>query len=577
MTTAIHHHVAIIGSGFAGVLMGIRLRQIGVTDFVIFERASDLGGVWRENTYPGCACDVESHLYALKLAPNPDWSRRYSPQAEIWDYLRKTAERFGVTPHIRYAEAVEQARWDDVRARWQLTTRSGSCTATHVIAATGALADPRMPDLPGLHSFTGPVFHSAVWDHSVDLAGKGVGMLGTGASAVQFVPAIQPIVGRLVVFQRTPGWVVPREDHPWSSRTRAMFRCFPTIHRTYREFLRLKREAMGISFWHPRVGRVVGLLASQHLRRQVRDPVLRKKLTPDFAVGCKRILVSDDWYPALTQPNVELIASAAERITPSGVVGADGIERPADVLICGTGFRVTDFPFAPHVTGRGGRTLAEVWAKTATAHVGTTVAGFPNLFIIPGPNTGLGHSSVLMMMEAQAEHAIGAMQYVARAGGGALEPRPEAQAAFAADVDRRMAKTVWVTGGCKSWYLDSTGRNSTLWPGTIPQFERRVARFRPEEYEVRRGCPSHRAGRGRAAPRRHRPPHRQAAGSRAGRAVAPGPRRHRRTDPRPGPPGGPRAPPAAGPDGCPRGGEPRALPAGTARGSGRTDPRRKGG
>jgi cation diffusion facilitator CzcD-associated flavoprotein CzcO len=484
MTNPAHHHVAIVGSGFAGVLMAIRLRQIGVTEFTIFEKAPDLGGVWRENCYPGCACDVESHLYELRLAPNPDWSHRYSPQAEIWAYLRATAERFGVTPHIRYAEPVEQARWDASTSRWHLATPRGGCTASHLVAATGALADPRMPDLPGLDGFEGPVFHSAQWDHSVDLAGRRVAVLGTGASAVQFVPAIQPRVGHLTVFQRTPGWVVPRQDHPWSPRIRAMFRRAPALHRAYREYLRVKREMMGIGFWHPKAMRLLGLIARHHLRSQVKDPALRRKLTPSFTVGCKRILVSDDWYPALTRPNVELVATAAARVTPAGVVGEDGIERPADVLICGTGFRVTDFPFAPHVQGRDGRLLSGAWAETATAHAGTTVAGFPNFFVIPGPNTGLGHSSVLMMMEAQVEHAIAAIRHLAQVGGRAIEPRPEAQAAFVADVDRRMAGTVWVTGGCKSWYLDRGGRNSTLWPGTIPQFERRVARFRPEEYRV---------------------------------------------------------------------------------------------
>ena len=484
MTNLNHYHVAIVGSGFAGVLMAIRLRQIGVADFVIFERGSDLGGVWRENTYPGCACDVESHLYALKLAPNPDWSHRFSPQAEIWDYLRTTAERFGVTGQIRYAEPVEHARWDQATSRWQLTTPQGSCTASHLVAATGALADPRMPDIPGLETFGGPVFHSAEWDHSVNLRDQRVAVLGTGASAVQFVPAIQPVVRKLTIFQRTPAWVVARHDHPWSPRTRALFRRASWLQRAYREWLRLKREMMGYGFWHPGAMRFLGMLATHHLKSQVPDPELRSKLTPTFTVGCKRILVSDDWYPALTRPNVELVAGAAERVTPTGVVGADGIERPADVLICGTGFRVTDFPFAPRVQGRDGLLLSDAWAETATAHAGTTVAGFPNLFVIPGPNTGLGHSSVLMMMEAQVEHAIGAIQHLERAGGGALEPRPEAQAAFVAEVDRRMAKTVWVTGGCQSWYLDRGGRNSTLWPGTIPQFERRVTRFRPEEYRV---------------------------------------------------------------------------------------------
>lgn len=480
-----HYRVAIIGSGFAGILMAIRLRQVGITDFAIFERAGDLGGVWRENTYPGCACDVESHLYALKLAPNPDWSRRYSPQAEIWDYLRTTAARFGVTPHIRFSAPVEDARWDDTAACWQLTTPTGGCSAQHLVGATGALADPRMPDIPGLYTFGGPVFHSAQWDHAVSLAGKRVAVLGTGASAVQFIPAIQPVVHSLTVFQRTPAWVVPREDHAWGPGTRSLFRRAPAVHRAYREYLRLKRELMGYGFWHPGAMRLLGLIAKHHLKDQVKDPGLRARLTPNFTVGCKRILVSDDYYPALSQPNVEVIAGAAVKIVPHGVVAADGVVRPADVLICGTGFRVTDFPFAPRLRGRGGRTLADAWAETATAHLGTTVAGFPNFYAIPGPNTGLGHSSVLMMMEAQVEHAIGAIRHLEHAGGVAIEPRPDAQAAFVAEVDRRMAKTVWVTGGCKSWYLDRTGRNSTLWPGTIPQFERRVTRFRPAEYEVR--------------------------------------------------------------------------------------------
>lgn len=478
--------VAIVGSGFAGVLMAIRLRQIGIEDFLLFERAPAMGGVWRDNSYPGCACDVESHLYELQLAPNPDWTRRYASQAEIWDYLRAVADRFDITPRIRCGEPVEAARWDPATACWRLRTPRGEVAARHLVAATGALADPRMPDLPGLESFDGPVFHSARWDHGVDLTGKRVAVLGTGASAVQFIPAIQPAVERLTVFQRTAAWVIPRRDHAWGPRARAAFRRASLLHRGLRAVLRAERELVGLAFRHPGVMGALGQLARWHLHTQVEDPGLRATLTPDYVIGCKRILVSDDYYPALVQPNVAVVPGAAVSVLPGGVVGADGATRPADVIVCGTGFRVTDFPFAPSVTGRHGRRLSDAWAETATAHLGTTVAGFPNLYAIPGPNTGLGHSSVLMMMEAQVEHVIGALEHLRRTGAAVLEPRPEAQAAFVADVDRRMARTVWVTGGCRSWYLDRTGRNSTLWPGSIPQFERRVRRFRPEEYLVSR-------------------------------------------------------------------------------------------
>ena len=477
--------IVIIGSGFAGIGAAIRLKQAGVHDFVILERAADLGGVWRDNSYPGCACDVESHLYEFSFAPNPDWSRRFSPSAEIRAYLRDCADRFGVLPHVRYNETVTDAAWDDGAAKWRVTSTGGVYTASVLVAATGALSEPRLPDLPGIDQFQGPVFHSAQWNHSVDLAGKRVAVLGTGASAVQFVPAIQPRVGRLVLFQRTPGWVIPRHDRATPSAAKSLFRRFPAVQRFFRGQIHLYHETLGIGFRHPAVMRVLSQKARRHLRRSVPDPTLRKRLTPDFMPGCKRILLSDDYLPALTRENVDVVSGAATRFTPTGVIGADGEERPADIVICGTGFQVTEFPFAEWVHGRGGASLAEAWRPSAAAHLGTTVAGFPNLFIVPGPNTGLGHSSVILMFEAQIEHVVNAVRHMDTHRLAAVEPRPEAQAAFVAEVDRRMAKTVWMTGGCRSWYLDASGRNSTLWPGTPPQFRRRVERFEPEEYLTR--------------------------------------------------------------------------------------------
>ncbi len=477
--------IVIIGSGFSGIGVAIRLKQAGIHDFVILERAGDLGGVWRDNSYPGCACDVESHLYEFAFAPNPEWSRRFSPQAEIWQYLRQCAERFGILPHIRYHQTVTGATWDDGAARWTVVTPKARYRAGILIAATGALSEPRLPDIPGIDQFSGPVFHSARWDHSVDLAGRRVAVLGTGASAVQFIPAIQPRVDRLTVFQRTPAWVVPRQDRATPDWARSLFRRVPAAQRFFRARINGYRDMLGVGFRHPMVMRLLLARAKQHLRQSIADPDLRARLTPDFMLGCKRILVSDDYLPALAQPNVEVVSGAATRITRDGVAAADGIERPADVIICSTGFQVTEFPFAEWICGREGLSLADAWRPSAKAHLGTTVSGFPNLFLVPGPNTGLGHSSVILMFEAQFEHIVSAVRYMDAHGVAAVEPRPEAQAAFVAEVDRRMAKTVWVTGGCRSWYLDATGRNSTLWPGTIPQFRRRVERFRPDDYQIR--------------------------------------------------------------------------------------------
>ncbi|HET7230291.1 MAG TPA: NAD(P)/FAD-dependent oxidoreductase [Longimicrobium sp.] len=485
-----HVHVAIIGTGFGGIGTAIRLRQEGFHDFVVLERADDIGGTWRDNTYPGCACDVQSHLYSFSFAPNPEWSHTFSPQPEIWAYIKRITTEHGVMPHVRLGAEVHGAAWDDAAQRWRIGTARGTVTAKVLVMAAGALSDPVIPEMKGLETFRGAVFHSAHWDHGFELGGKRVAVIGTGASAIQFVPAIQPLVARLHLFQRTPPWVIPRHERDIGERTHGIFRRLPAAQKLVRGAIYLQREATLGLFRHPGVMRLAQRAALRNLRKTVRDPELRRKLTPRFTMGCKRVLLSNDYYPALTQPNVEVVTEGVAEVREHSIVSADGVERPVDAIIFGTGFRPTDPPLAPHVRGHGGMTLTDAWAGSPKALAGTTVAGFPNLFILMGPNTGLGHTSVLYMLEAQIDHVLGALRHMRDAGLGALEPRADAQAAYVAEVDRRMRGTVWVSGGCRSWYIDATGRNSTLWPDTTYAFRKRVARFRSHEY---RGEPAREA------------------------------------------------------------------------------------
>jgi cation diffusion facilitator CzcD-associated flavoprotein CzcO len=474
--------VAIIGSGFGGLGTAIRLKQAGIEDFIIFERAGDVGGTWRDNTYPGCACDVESHLYSFSFAPNPDWTRSFSPQPEIWSYLKRCARDFGVLPHIRFRHEVRESVWDEAAQRWRIETSQGSYMASILVLAAGALSEPVVPRLPGLESFQGKAFHSARWDHDYDLTGRRVAVVGTGASAIQFVPEIQPKVERLHVFQRTPPWIIPRHDRTLSELEHRLFRRFPIAQRAARASIYLFRELFLLPFRHFWLAGQIERLARRHLERSVPDAKLRAKLSPDYSIGCKRILISNDYLPSLIRPNVEVVTEGIAEVREHSIVDRSGVERAVDAIILGTGFRVTDPPLARHVRGRDGRTLSEIWGGSPQAHVGTTVAGFPNLFILLGPNTGLGHNSVVYMIEAQIEHVLAALRHMQRHAASAIEPRPEAQAAFVAEVRRRMEGTVWIAGRCVSWYLDSTGRNSTLWPDFSWRFRRRVARLNPDEY-----------------------------------------------------------------------------------------------
>jgi cation diffusion facilitator CzcD-associated flavoprotein CzcO len=475
-------HVAIIGAGFTGIGAAIRLHQHGITDVVLLERADTPGGTWRDNHYPGCACDVPSRLYSFSFAQNPGWSRKYSGQAEIQRYLCGVADTYGITPRMRFGHAMHSARWNDRTQRWHIDTSGGTYSARVLLLATGALSDPAWPAIPGRDEFAGPAFHSAQWRHDVSLAGKRVAVIGTGASAIQFVPAIQPQVGALTVFQRTPPWIVPRHDRAVSAFARFLFRAVPGLQSFVRGVSYVAHELTFLPFRYRRIRQVTRHLALRHLAAQVADPVLRARLTPTYDMGCKRVLVSDDFYPALTKPNVRLETSAIEGIVPNGVRTQDGTVHEADVLIFGTGFRPTDPPLAPFVTGRDGNTLADAWRHTLSAYASTTIHGFPNLFVIPGPNAGLGHSSMIYMIESQIAHLVAALDHMARRAIGALEPTRDAQHAWTREVDARMQHMVWVEGGCASWYLDRGGRNSTLWPGFTFAFRRAVTHFRPEHY-----------------------------------------------------------------------------------------------
>ena len=393
----------IVGSGFSGLAMAVELKRAGRHDFVVLERAHELGGTWRDNVYPGCRCDVPSHLYSFSFAPNPGWSSTFSPQPEIQAYLCEVARREGLLEHIHFGQELEAAEWDEDGARWRLRTAAGArLSARALVAAAGPLSEPSIPDIPGLGDFRGTVFHSADWDHSHDLAGERIAVIGTGASAVQFVPVIAPEAEQLHVFQRTAPWIMPRPDRPLSRAERIVYRRFPAAQRLMRAGIYWARELFAIPMLRARFAGVIEVAARRHLRRQIPDPALRAKATPDYKPGCKRILVSNDYLPALTRPNVELVCDAISEIRPHSVVTADGSERAVDTIILGTGFHVTDMPIAERVAGRGGVTLATHWGGSLEAHRGTTVAGFPNLFFVLGPNTGLGHTSVVLMAEAQA-------------------------------------------------------------------------------------------------------------------------------------------------------------------------------
>jgi cation diffusion facilitator CzcD-associated flavoprotein CzcO len=481
-----HVDIAIIGSGFAGIGAAIRLQQAGFGDYVVLERAHDVGGTWRDNSYPGCACDVPSHLYSFSFAPNPQWSHSFSPQPEIWDYLRRVADEHGVTQRTRFGAEVLDAAWSEERGRWEIETTAGDFTARVLIAGFGGLAEPKLPPVPGIEDFPGTLFHSAQWNHEHDLTGERVAVVGTGASAIQFVPQIQPRVKELHLFQRTPPWIMPRTDRELTTFEHRLFKYLTFTQRLARAGIYWAREALVIGLaGRPQLLKGMQLLAKRFIAKSIRDRELRRKVTPDYTIGCKRILISNDYLPALDKPNVELITAGLSEVRGNVVVGADGTEREVDTIILGTGFYVTDSPMAARVRGADGRSLAEHWEGSMQAHRGTTVAGFPNYFHLVGPNTGLGHNSIVFMIESQLNYVVDALRTMQREGAHSAVVDPAAQARYNAAVQRAMEGTVWTAGGCASWYIDSQGRNTTLWPGFTFKFRELTKRFDREHYELR--------------------------------------------------------------------------------------------
>lgn len=476
--------IAVVGAGFGGVGAAVMLERAGYHDVTVFERGERVGGVWHHNTYPGAACDVPSHLYEFSFAPNPRWSRRYAPQAEIQAYLEDVARRHGVLDRIRTGTEVRRAAWDEGRGVWVLDTSAGRHEADVLLTACGQLSVPAVPAIPGLDSFEGPAFHTARWRHDVDLAGRRVAVVGTGCSAIQVVPAIQPLVEQVDVYQRSPGWTIPKMDFAYSERTQRLFERFPILQRLDRfaifAFMELGAAAMTRQRWLLGPFRFV---ARRQIEKAIEDPELRRKVTPTDEVGCKRIMLTDEWYPTLTRPNVELVTERIAEITPSGIRTQEGRERPADVLVLATGFKTHGFVAPMEVEGVRGRTLAEEWAEVPRAYLGMSVPGFPNMFLLYGPNTNGGTGSVIYTIEAGMGHVIAALEELERTQARRIEVRERAAAEFDRELREALAGTVWHTG-CTSWYVDENGNDPNQWPWLWSDYRRRTGRIEPDAYEL---------------------------------------------------------------------------------------------
>ena len=491
----VHTRALIIGTGFSGLGMAIELQKRNV-EFLILEKADEIGGTWRDNTYPGCACDIPSHMYSFSFEPKADWTHLWSFQPEILDYLKGVTEKYGLRRYIRFGSHVDRAHWDDDENRWHVFTKDGrEFVAQFVISGAGGLHIPLIPDFEGLDEFQGAAFHSAEWDHSVDLTGKRVAVIGTGASAIQIVPEIVKDVAELKVFQRTPAWVMPRPNNPIPQWLRDVFSTVPGTRAAMRAGIYWIHEAVGFAMTkEPRLLKIGELLGKWNIRRSIKDPELRRKLTPSYRAGCKRILNSDTYYRGIANPRTEVVTDAIARFTPRGIVTADGTERELDVVVFATGFHVTDSYTYVHIKGPRGEDLVDRWNREGIAALrGITVADMPNLFFLLGPNTALGHNSVVFMIESQIRYAAQAIAAVDKAGAEALAPTREAQDRYNQKLQRDLAGTVFNTGGCRSWYLDEHGVNRTLWSGMTWQYWLATRRFDPSEYEFLGGRRAKRA------------------------------------------------------------------------------------
>jgi cation diffusion facilitator CzcD-associated flavoprotein CzcO len=477
--------IAVVGGGFGGIGAASILRRAGYHDVTVFERGERIGGVWHHNTYPGAACDVPSHLYEFSFAPNPRWSRRFAPQAEIQAYLEDVARSHGVLDRVRARTEVLRAQWEG--GRWHLETSAGSHEAEVLITACGQLSVPSIPPIPGLDGFEGPAFHTGQWRHDVDLAGKRVAVVGSGCSAIQVVPAIQPIVAHVDVYQRSPGWTIPKMDFAYSERAQRLFERFPVLQRLDRAaifgVMELGAAAMTRHRWLLRPFRAVG---RRQIAKAIADPELRRKVTPPDEIGCKRIMLTDEWYPTLTKPNVGLVTDRIAEVTPTGIRIVDGTERPADALVLATGFRSHGFVAPMEIVGAAGSTLAHEWDEVARAYLGVSVPGFPNMFLLYGPNTNGGTGSVVYTIEAGMGHVLAALGELERAGARSIEVRRDVADAFDRELRAALAQTVWHSG-CTNWYVDENGNDPNQWPWLWSTYRRRTERIDPGAYQLAQG------------------------------------------------------------------------------------------
>lgn len=478
--------VVVVGAGFAGLCMAIKLKQAGIAPFVVFEKASSIGGTWRDNMYPGCACDVPSHLYSYSFEPNPNWSRMFAPQPEIWAYLKHCTEKYAVLDNMRFNTEIVEARYDNDQHLWRLKSAAGEhYTAKILVSAIGALSIPAYPPVKGIENFKGKTFHSARWDNSYDLTGKRVAVIGTGASAIQFVPKVAPNAAQLDLYQRTPPWVLPKPDRRMSELEKTLFKFIPGAQKAFRGgiYWWMESRVLGLAV-DPRAMKIAGGYGKLHIRRSIKDKVLRKKVTPDYTIGCKRILMSDEYYPALTRDNVNVITEGITQVKAHSIVAADGMERKVDAIIHGTGFQVSD-PIGPlKLYGRDGSEVRDTWGKTGMeAYLGMSVAGFPNFFLLLGPNTGLGHTSIIFMIEAQVNYAMQAIRTIFKHRLRSLDVKADVQQRFNERLQSKLDKAVWSAGGCQSWYLDEFGKNRTLWPSFTFEYWLKTRRFEPKKYD----------------------------------------------------------------------------------------------
>ncbi|MFT7404134.1 flavin-containing monooxygenase [Zhongshania sp.] len=474
--------ILIVGTGFAGLGMAIRLKEMGINDFTIIERAKDVGGTWRDNHYPGAACDVPSHLYSFSFEPNAEWSRVYPSQPELETYLQKVTDKYQLRSHICFDHTLSKAAYDESSGQWLVNTSGGNFKARFVISGNGGLAEPKLPDIPGVETFAGHHFHSASWDHDYPLPGKRVAVIGTGASAIQFVPEIAGVPKQLSVFQRTPNWIIPRGDRPYSRFEKWIFKHIPFVQKIVRAKIYCQNETRVLGMvLHPALMKLFRRAATNHMQRQVTDPLMWPKLTPSFPVGCKRILISNGWYPALQKPNVDLVTEGIREIREHSIVTNDDVEREVDCIIFGTGFYATDNPIAGKIYGRNGRQLAEVWKDGEEAFLGASVHGFPNFFFIVGPNVTLGHSSMVYMIETQVNAISGVLKTMEENSSATVEVKLAVQQEYNEGLQKLLGGSIWATG-CDSWYKHRTGKITQLWPGFTFTFRRRNQDFKLSDY-----------------------------------------------------------------------------------------------